>query len=130
MISSRVNVFAILGSIILLLIIFELVRRKYLRERYALIWIATGSLFLFLALREEILRRISHVLGFSLPVNALFFLGILFLILIVLGLSVVSSRLTDKSRVLAQEIVLLKKRVGDLEKSGPFDLMDQGKSKG
>jgi hypothetical protein len=130
MISSRVNVFAILGSIFLLLIILELVRRKYLRERYALIWIVTGSFFLFLALREEILRRISHILGFSLPVNALFFFGILFLILIVLGLSVVSSRLTDKSRVLAQEVVLLKKRIGDLEKSGPFNLTDKGKSEG
>jgi hypothetical protein len=130
MISSRVNVFAILGSVILLLIILEMVRRKYLRERYALIWIVTGSLFLFLAVREEFLRRISHILGFSLPVNALFFFGILFLILIVLGLSVVASRLADKNRVLAQEIVLLKKRVGDLEKSDSFGLMDKGKSEG
>jgi len=116
MISSRINVFAILGSIIMLLIILELVRRKYLRERYALIWIVTGSLFLFLAVREEILDRISRILGFSLPVNALFFFGILFLILIVLGLSVVASRLAEKNKVLTQEIVLLKKRVGDLEK--------------
>ncbi len=121
---SRLSFFAIIGSIVLLLIILELVRRKYLRERYALIWIVTGGLFLLLSVREEILRDIARVLGFSLPVNALFFFGILFLILIVLGLSVVTSRLAEKNRALTQEVVLLKKRVGDLEKSDSVDAED------
>jgi hypothetical protein len=122
MISGRLNLFAILGSIILLLIILELVRRKYLRERYALTWIVTGILFLLLSVKEDILHLISDILGFSLPVNALFFFGILFLVLIVLGLSVVTSRLAEKNRVLTQRVVLLEKRVVDLEKSHPNDI--------
>jgi len=125
MIISRLNIFAILGSIILLLIILELIRRKYLRERYALIWIVTGGFFLLLSVREEILHGISDILGFSLPVNALFFCGILFLIVIVLGLSVVTSRLSEKNKILTQEVVLLKKRVGDLEKSDPVETKEQ-----
>lgn len=127
MINPRLNLFAILGSIVLLLIIVELVRRKYLRERYALIWIVTGSLFLLLSVKEVILYKISDILGFSLPVNALFFFGILFLILIVMGLSVVTSRLAEKNRMLTQEVVLLKKRIGDLETSHQ---MDDGEPKG
>ena len=115
--STRLNLFAIIGSIILLLIILELVRRKYLRERYSLIWIVTGGLFLLLSIRVDILSRISYFLGFSIPSNALFFFGILFLILIILGLSVITSRLTEKNKILTQEVVLLKKRVTDLEKS-------------
>jgi hypothetical protein len=122
MISGRLNLFAILGSIILLLLILELVRRKYLRERYALTWIVTGILFLLLSVKEDILHLISDILGFSLPVNALFFFGILFLVLIVLGLSVVTSRLAEKNRVLTQRVVLLEKRVVDLEKSHPNDI--------
>ena len=122
MISSRLNLLAILGSIVLLLIILELVRKKYLRERYALIWIITGSLFLLLSVKEEILHGISDILGFSLPVNALFFFGILFLILIVLGLSVVTSRLAEKNRILTQKVVILEKRVADLEKSHPVEI--------
>jgi hypothetical protein len=59
-------------------------------------------------------------LGFSIPSNALFFFGILFLILIVLGLSVITSRLAEKNKILTQEMVLLKKRVAELEKS--YDL--------
>lgn len=114
---AGVNLFAIIGSIILILVILELVRRKYLRERYSLIWIATGCLFLLLSIRLDILNRMSDLLGFSIPSNALFFFGILFLILIALGLSVITSRLTEKNKVLTQEVVLLKKRVEDLEKS-------------
>jgi hypothetical protein len=117
MMSPRLNLFAIIGSIALLLIILELVRRKYLRERYALIWIVTGGLFLLLSIRVEILKRISDLLGFSVPSNALFFFGILLLVLIVLGLSVITSRLAEKNKTLTQEVVLLKKRVADLEKT-------------
>ncbi len=115
--SVKLNLFAMIGSIILLLIILELVRRKYLRERYALIWIVTGSLFLLLSIKVDIFYSISKFLGFSIPSNALFFFGVLFLILIVLGLSVITSRLAEKNKVLTQELVLLKKRVADLEKS-------------
>lgn len=117
MMSVSLYRFTIIGSIILLLIILELVRRKYLRERYALIWIVTGGLFLLLSIRVHLLYRISNFLGFSIPSNALFFFGILFLLLIVLGLSVITSRFAEKNRILTQEVVLLKKRVADLEKS-------------
>lgn len=117
MMSARLNLFAIIGSIILLLVILELIRRKYLQERYSLIWIVTGTLFLLLSIRVDILYRISNFLGFSIPSNALFFFGGLFLILIVLGLSVITSRLSVKNKILAQEVVLLKKRVADLENS-------------
>ena len=117
MMSIRLILVAIIGSIILLLSILELVRRKYLRERYALIWIVTGSLFLVLSIRVQFLYGISNFLGFTVASNALFFFGILFLLSIVLGLSVITSRLSEKNKVLTQEVVLLKKRVADLEKS-------------
>jgi hypothetical protein len=115
--SVHLNLPATVGSIILLLIILELIRRKYLRERYALIWIVTGCLFLLLCIRVTILYHISNLLGFTVPSNALFFFGILSLILIVLGLSVITSRLAEKNRTLTQEVTLLEKRVADLEKS-------------
>jgi len=117
MTTPGLNPLAVIGSILLLIIILELIRRRYLRERYALIWILSGFLFLLLSMRTDFLDRISGFLGFTVPANALFFFGILFLILIVLGLSVITSRLAEKNKVLTQEVVLLKKRVADLEKS-------------
>jgi hypothetical protein len=114
--SQRLTLFAIIGSSLLLLVILDLIRRRYLRERYALLWIITGSLFLFLSIQKDILYWTSSLLGFIVPSNALFVLGFLFLLLISLGLNVIVSRLSDKNRTLAQEVVLLKKRVTDLEK--------------
>lgn len=116
MISLRLNFMAVIGSIILLLIIIEFVRRKYLRERYALIWILTGSLFLLLSLQPDLLHGLTELMGFAVPANALFFFGILFLILIVLGLSVITSRLAEKNKILTQDVALLKKRVEEIEK--------------
>lgn len=116
MISMKLNLFAVIGSLFLLLLILELVRRRYLQERYSLMWMITGALFLTISVRLDILYGISRLLGFSVPSNALFFFGVLFLLLIVLGLSVVTSHLAEKNRILTQEVVLLKKRVEDLEK--------------
>lgn len=116
MISPRLNFMAVIGSIILLLVIIEFVRRKYLRERYALIWILTGSLFLLLSLQPDLLQGLTKLMGFAVPANALFFFGLLFLILIVLGLSVITSRLAEKNKILTQDVVLLKKRVEEIEK--------------
>ena len=120
MISPRLNLVAIVGSVLLLLVILELIRRRYLRERYALIWIILGTLFLIISIRMDILYGLAQVLGFSVPSNALFFFGILFLLLISLGLSVITSRLAEKNRVLTQEVVLLKRRFDDLEKNLPL----------
>jgi predicted permease len=111
------NFLALIGSLILLLLILELIRRRYLRERYSLLWIATGGFSLLLSIKVDLLRDISDLLGFSIPSNALFFLGLLFLILLSLGLSVITSRLAEKNRILAQKVVLLERRVDDLEKS-------------
>jgi hypothetical protein len=114
---SRANLFAILGSLLLLLIVVELIRMRYLRERYSLLWIMTAGFFLLLSVRGDLLNRISDLLGFTIPSNALFFFGILFLVLLILGLSIITSRLAEKNRILTQKVVLLEKRVEDLEKS-------------
>ncbi len=115
--APEMNPVAVIGSLALLLIILDLVRRRYLRERYALIWILTGGFFFVISIRARWFHSISSFLGFSLPSNALFFFGILFAVVLCLGLSVITSRLAEKNRVLTQEIVLLEKRVADLESS-------------
>ena len=115
--SAKLTLFTIIGSSLLLLLVLDLVRRRYLKERYALLWIVTGSLFLLLSIRTDLLHWIALLLGFSLPSNALFVLGFVFFLLLILGLSVITSRLSEKNRTLTQEVVLLKKRVTDLEKS-------------
>jgi hypothetical protein len=113
---TRIDLIAIIGSIFLIIIILELIRRNYLKERYSLLWLTTGGVFLILSLAPGLLSTIAKCFGFQIAANALFLSGMIFLVIIALGMTVAISFLSEKNKVLTQELVLLKKRVEDLEK--------------
>jgi len=113
---SRIQIFAFIGSAFLIILLLELIRRNYLRERYSLLWLTTGVIFLILSLTIELLGPLAHFMGFQVVSNALFLAGIIFLVVIALGMTIAISRLSERNKRLTQEVVLLKKRIEDLEK--------------
>jgi hypothetical protein len=113
---DRIQLFAIIGSVFLIILILELIRRNYLKERYSLLWLMTGGGFLVLSLTMKLLESITQFFGFKIVSNALFLAGIAFLIIIVLGTTVAISRLSEKNKRLTQEVVLLKKIIEDIKK--------------
>jgi len=102
---------AVLGTVLLLLLVLELVRRRRLLERYALVWMAVTGLLILLALWDGLLTSVASVIGISYPPSALFLIAFGFVILLLLHFSVAVSRLTDQSKVLAQQLALLDERV-------------------
>lgn len=94
-------------SLGLMVLIIELIRRRKLKEKYALLWLFTGSIILILAICDRLLGWIIAVLGIKLPINAAFFFGIFFIILMNLHFSLVISNLSEQSKILAQKIALL-----------------------
>jgi hypothetical protein len=90
-----------------LLVVFEMVRRRYLRERYAILWLGAALTLLVLAAWRGLLERISHAVGIATPSNAFFVIAFAFLLLLVLHFSSVVSRLSDETRVLAQRLALV-----------------------
>ena len=108
---SHLQIISTLGAVALLLIVLELVRRRRLLERYALVWLAVGVALVVLGAWRGLLKTISDVLGVAAPPNALFAIGLGFLIVLVLNFSVAVSRLTDQSKVLAQRLALLEERL-------------------
>jgi len=113
---TRIQLLAIFGSLFLILLILELIRRNYLKERYSLLWLTTGGVFLVLSLTIGLLTPVTRFLGFEMVSNALFLAGIVFLIIIALGMTITLSRLSERNKQLTQEVVFLKKKVEDLEK--------------
>jgi hypothetical protein len=111
------RIIAIIISLSLLIITFELIRREKLKERYSLLWIATALSIFILSLWTKILDAIALFIGVRIPSNALFFIGTTFLMLIIFYLTVVVSELSKKNERLAQEITLFKKRMEELERS-------------
>jgi hypothetical protein len=117
--SSRIQLVAILGAIALLLVVLELVRRRRLLERYALIWLLSAVVLLGLALWRDALDRLAHAVGIASGPNALFFVAFAFVLLLLLNFSAAVSRLSDQTKVLAQRLALLEERVRPPGPAGP-----------
>jgi hypothetical protein len=107
----RIQLVAIVGAVLLLFVVLELVRRRRLLERYALLWLLSGLVLLGLALWRGLLEEISTAIGVVYPPNALFFVAFAFILVLLLHFSVAVSRLSDQSKVLAQRLALLEERV-------------------
>jgi len=117
-----VQLFAALASVVLLGIVIELIRTRKLRERYALLWLATAGVILCFALWRSGLHNLSKALGVAYPPNALFVLAMLFVLVLLLHFSTVISKLTDRTTLLTQRLALLEDRLREVEsqpKPGP-----------
>src|SRR5215204_7532032 len=110
-----VQLFAALASVVLLGIVIELIRTRRLRERYALLWLATAGAILFFAIWRSGLHNLSKALGVAYPPNALFVLAMLFVLVLLLHFSTVISKLTDRTTLLTQRLALLDERLRELE---------------
>jgi len=108
---QRVAVIAI--AVIAFAVVFELVRRRALMERYALLWLLAAVVLLVLAIWRGLLTKLSSEVGIYTPVNALFAAGFVFVIVLLLHFSLVISRLSEQSKVLAQRLALLDEQVSD-----------------
>ncbi len=112
---ARIQLVAILGAGILLLAVLEMVRRRRLMERYALLWLLSCVVLLALASLPGALSWISKAIGIFYPPTALFIVAFGFVLLLLLHFSSAVSRLSDQTKVLAQRLALLEERVRHLD---------------
>lgn len=102
-------------SLALLALVLELVRRGLLKERYALLWLATSFFGLVAGVFPGLIVRLSGLLHFQ-YVTVLFVLSFLFVLGLVLSFSVIISRLSERNRELTQEVALLENALRRLER--------------
>ena len=111
---KAVFVLGLIGSIGTLLFLFEMMRRRHLREKYALLWGAVALASLIVTLVPSSLTWAADIVGVEVPANLLFFLASLLLLLTSIQHSVELGRLEEKTRTLAEEVALLRlERAGD-----------------
>ncbi len=103
--------FGVAFAVILFALVFEMVRRRRLGERYAILWLGSALVLIVLAVWTALLASVSRTLGIATPSNAFFVIAFTFLLMLVLHFSSVASRLADETRVLAQRLALLEQRV-------------------
>ena len=108
---DRVQLIAIVISVLLLLVVLELVRRRKLVEEYSLLWIAGSLVLLALSIWRGFLDTAAALLGIYYPPSLvlmglvlLFFVALLVLSVILSGQQRRIESLTEESAVLAAEI--------------------------
>jgi hypothetical protein len=103
-----VSIAGVVASLALLVVVLELIRSRRLRERYALLWLATGVVLTVLSAWRDGLNTIAGWVGIrSYPPAVLFAVGIVFILAVLLHYSTVISRLSDQNVLLAQRLALL-----------------------
>ncbi len=108
----KISIAATVASLVLVAVVFELIRSRRLRERYALLWLLTGLVLLALSLWRGGLNTIASWFGIrSYPPAALFAVAALFVIVVLLHYSTVISRLSDQNTILAQRLALLEEEL-------------------
>jgi hypothetical protein len=114
---QRVAVIAI--AVLVLLLVIELVRRRRLLERYALVWLLAAAGLFVLGVWQGLLTTLATDVGIRSAPNALFALGFAFVVALLLSMTLVISRLSDQSKQLAQRLALLTDRLSELERERP-----------
>lgn len=102
----RLRVIIGLGAIVILLGILNMLRKEKLDLKYVLSWILVDLTIMILAIWPSIIDVVANIMGVDKPINAVFFMGMVFLLIIIYSLTVAQSRSSNKLKNLAQTIAL------------------------
>lgn len=105
------NIAAFLLALAIVGLVVEMLRRKKLREKYAIWWLVVGVATLILAAFPQLLVMVAQIIGVQLPSNLLFILSILMLLGVCLHLSWEISVVEEETRSLAEEVGILRIQV-------------------
>jgi hypothetical protein len=120
--NQRIEVIVL--AVVVCVLIFELVRRKRLMERYALLWLLAGLTILVLGIWKGLLTRLSHAVGIYYAPSALFAVAFVFVLVMLVHFSATISRLSDQNKVLAQRLALLQQQLDKLRGRTGEDVED------
>jgi hypothetical protein len=112
---ARIQIVSVLITGGMFFLVFELVRRRRLMERYALLWLFAAAVLLGLAAWKNLLEHVASTIGIYYAPSALFVIAFGFILILLLHFSLVISRLADQNKVLAQRLGMLQQRVDLLE---------------
>ncbi len=108
------QIFALIVSALVFVIVIDMVRKRRLREEYSVLWLLTSVLMFVLVFRYEWLVSLTDLIGAGLPTTTLFLFSIIFLMLLSVQFCIKISQLTDQVKNLSQENALMKREIDSL----------------
>jgi len=113
--SETLRILLAIGIVVYFVIIIHMLKKKLLLLKYSLLWLVTGIVLFVIVLWPHVLYVVAGLMGVELPVNGLFLLLFVFVITILLSLTVIISKYSNRVRTLSQKFALLEHRIRELE---------------
>jgi hypothetical protein len=117
------QIFVVLIVLAFLIYVVSKLRKEQIEFKYALVWLISGLIIMVLAIFPGILAWMGSTIGVGLPVNLVFFLGIILNLIISFALTVTYSnlknmvyRVTQMTAILDNELSKDKTNQGDEKK--------------
>ena len=101
-------VLGLTGSLFTLVLLYEMLRRRRLRGKYAIFWAGIALVTLAIAIFPVILTGASQLVGVSVPSNLLFFVASMLLLAVSVHHSYELGRLEERTRTLAEDVAFLR----------------------
>ena len=109
--SLSLRIGLIVTGLFLLLVVFVILRKKYIPIKYALVWIASSLLIILIGVVPYIFIYISNIIGFVAMSNMVIGMFIFILLMITIMLTVIVSTQRRKITMLIQEVSMLKAEI-------------------
>jgi hypothetical protein len=112
----HIRLFIGVVSIVFFIATFEFIRKKYLREEYALLWIFTSSAIAILSLWPGLISLLSKLTGLY-YITAVLAIIFSFIIAVLMHYSIAISKMKEVNKELVQRCAFLELRVKELERN-------------
>lgn len=106
--STEAHILVVLLAALPALFVLRLVRRRALRAKYSMLWLAVAGLLLLTALFPFVVDGITEFFGVENQPAVYLMIAIVFLLMVVMHFSWELSRLEERTRTLAEELALLR----------------------
>lgn len=115
MMTLKIQIIIAVFLVIALSVIINMIRKRQLELKYALSWLIAIFFVLILDCFPVLLTELSHALGIWAPVNMIFFLGFCFSLVIIFGLTVGMSRMSERIKKLSQALAIQEEMIEELK---------------
>ena len=108
----RIQIVAIAIAVLAIILTFVLIRKGKLGLKISLPWLIVFVLVIIFAAIPKLMDKAAHLLGIYDPVNMIFFVAVVFLMLIIYSLTFSVYENRQKTRDLIQKVAYLEEKLG------------------
>jgi len=105
------KIFAIIASLVIVVVIIGLVRSRKLKAEYSWLWLLTGFVVFVLVLWYDLLVKLTMLIGAVTPTTTLFIFSIIFLVFISLHFAIKISQMSEQLKNVTQKVSLLEAKI-------------------